>query len=52
MPVIITMFQKGYNKERITQKIAEALKVGKTNKYLKRLVYDSYQAYLGSVQEE
>jgi len=45
-PIIVSMYQKGYNRAMIIDKLAKRLNIGKSNKFLKKLVYCSHKEYL------
>ena len=46
IPVIINMYQKGYNRAMVVEKIAQKLNVGKSNRFVRKLVYDGHNEYL------
>ncbi len=46
LPVIVSMFEKGYNRDMVVEKTAELLKVGRSNIFVKKVVLDSHKAYI------
>jgi len=46
LPVIVSMFEKGYNRDMVVEKTAELLEVGRSNVFVKKVVLDSHKAYI------
>jgi len=47
IPAIVSMYEKGYTKDMVIEKLTEMLGVGRTNRFVRRVVQDSHQEYLG-----
>jgi len=46
IPVIVSLFEKGYTRDMVMERLTERLNVGKSNRFVKRLIYDSHQKYM------
>jgi hypothetical protein len=47
IPAIVSMYEKGYTKDMVIEKLTEMLGVGRTNRFVKRVVQDGHEEYLG-----